>query len=149
MKKRKISLIIASLLMCLLMALSMGACANKKSEKKTITGEYHVGEVNSVKRGCDIIVMLNADGSIYTIAEDEESDYVISVGGPWGIFNCLTFYPNLCSCSVEEINSWKVTCDENGLPVSIEGMPSEWLIPANTDACGMVILALQDAFAQI
>ncbi len=145
--------IVALLAACMVLALAVGfvGCGSRGSSRTTYTGHYYPPEeINGVKRGCDIVVILNADNSIYTISEDEESDYVLyDVEQLWGIFSNLNFYPNLCSVSVEEINSWTVACDENGLPTAVEGMPEEWLVTANTGACGMVVLALQDAFSQI
>lgn len=142
--------IVTIVLSVCLFAFCLTACA-KKDERKVLTGSYYVtNEVNGVKRGCDIVVILNSDNTIYTISEDEESTYVLfDQEQLWGIFSNLNFYPNLCSAGVEEISSWKVTVGENGLPTGIDGMPSEWLVAANTGACGMVVLALQNAFEKI
>lgn len=140
------------LTLCLAVALVFVAgCSSKGSSRTTLRGHYYPPEeIDGVKRGCDIVVILNSDNSIYTISEDEDSDYVLyDVEQTWGIFSNLNFYPNLCSVSVDEINSWKVPLDENGLPTAVEGMPEEWLVAANTSACGMVVLALQDAFSQL
>lgn len=151
MKNRKklfSGIMIAVLTVCLLV-FGLTSCG-KKEERKVYTGSYHIAqEIDGVKRGCDIVVILNADDSIYTISEDEESSYVLfDQEQLWGIFSNLNFYPNLCSAGVEEIRSWDVTIGENGLPTAIDGMPQEWLVAANTSACGMVVLALQDAFSK-
>lgn len=142
-----------ALLMCIVAAFCLvgaTACGDSESGRKTLTGSYHIETpINGVKRGADITVMLNADNSIYSIAVEESDEYTTSVGGPWGIFCNLNFLPSLMSVSVEEINGYKITCDENGLPTAIGGMPQEWIVVANTDACGMVILALQDAFKKL
>lgn len=142
--------ILAALLACIF-AFAFAGCGEKKNERTTYTGSYHIAEeINGVKRGCDIIVILNADNSIYTISEDEESEYILfDQEQLWGIFSNLNLYPNLCTAGVDEINSWKVVKGENGLPAAIEGMPEEWIVAANTSACGMVVLALQDAFSKI
>lgn len=80
---------------------------------------------------------------------EENDEYTVSVGGPWGIFCNLNFLPSLMSTGVETINGYTVTCGKNGLPTAISGMPQEWIVAGNTDACGMVILALQNAFAKL
>jgi hypothetical protein len=150
MKKKFLKFIVSALLMCVFV-IGFASCGKDRESRQTYTGSYYITqEINGVQRGCDILVILNSDNSIYTISEDEESEYILyDQEQLWGIFSNLNFYPNLCTAGVEEIQSWEVVKGDDGLPTEIKGMPTDWLVAANTGACGMVVLALQDAFSKI
>lgn len=148
--KRKFLVSFVVGILCVLLVLGFAACSSGDTGRKTITGSYHIEQpINDVKRGVDVTVILNSDNSIYSISIEEDEEYTCSVGGPWGVFRDLNFVASLMSVSVADINGYKVVCDGNGLPTAIQNFPPEWIVVANTDACGMVILALQDAFTKI
>lgn len=146
--KKKIGLLVA--VIAAAMSLAFGACGSK--EKITLEGSYHtqtVTEGSSANRGCDLFVILNADNSIYTIALDDDSPYQCAdMQVLWSI-KSSNFFNNLASLGVDGINKLKVNVGENGLPTSIEGINAEWLGFMNDTACGMVVLALQDAFKKL
>lgn len=133
-----------------LLGLSFLPSCSKTSNKRTeYKGTYHVGVVDELDRGADIVALLNSDNSIYTITEDTSSTYSICGGGMatklWGIKSNQIF-SNIASCSVAEIKSWKVKLDDNGLPNAIEGMNQDWIQAPIVDGIGLSVLALQDAF---
>ena len=132
-----------------LLGLSFLPSCSKTSNKRTeYKGTYHVGVVDELDRGADIVALLNSDNTIYTITEDTSSTYSIcSKSGTilWGIKSNQIF-SNIASCSVAEIKSWKVKLDDKGLPNAIEGMNQDWIQAPIVDGIGLSVLALQDAF---
>ena len=108
-----------------------------------------MAEGGTAKRGCELYVILNADESIYTIALDDESAYQCADQQVLWSIKSSGYFNNVAGLGIEGINKLHVVCDENGLPTTIEGMDTSWLVPMNTAGCGMVILALQNAFESL
>lgn len=142
---KKLSVLSLSLLSILT---GCGSSENKRTEYK---GTYHVGVVDGLDRGADIIALVNSDKTIYTITEDLDSTYSIcSSGGTilWGI-KSNQILTNIATCSISDIKSWTVTFDENKIPNAITGINQDWIQPAIVDAIGLAVLALQDAFSTL
>ncbi len=123
----------------------------KENKRKEYKGTYHVGVVDELDRGADIVALLNSDGTIYTITEDTSSKYtIVGKGGTilWGIKSNQIF-SNIASCKVSEIKSWKVSFDDKGIPNAISGMNQDWIQAPIVDGIGLSVLALQDAFKDL
>ncbi len=139
--------------------LFLTGCQSGNSNKRTqVEGVYHAGEISvtdadgnntTTDRGADIVALINSDRTIYTIAENPDSKYTIASTGRgtiiWGIKRNQIF-SNIATCSIEDIKSWKVTLDDNGLPTAVSGINPDWVPDAVVDSVGMSVLALQDAF---
>jgi hypothetical protein len=141
-------------LLCIIMAIvaifGLASCS-KGNEKTTLTGHYYTEVVadadSGSKRGCELFVILNADQSIYTIALDDESSYTCADSQVLWSIKSSGYFNNLATLGISGVNQLKVNCGDDGLPTEIEGMDTDWLVPMNTTACGMVVLALQNAFS--
>lgn len=153
---KKIEKILAMLCSVLVMtALCFMAGCNSETKKTTLEGAYYtevtvvLSDGTTAKRGCDLYVLLNADESIYTIALDDESPYQCADSQVLWSIKSSGFFNNLATLGIDGISKLNVVCDASGLPVQIDGMDETWLVPMNTAGCGMVVLALQNAFASL
>ncbi|MFA6829318.1 MAG: hypothetical protein WCR67_01225 [Bacilli bacterium] len=142
--------IIGTAIMSVLAVAAMASCTSTGSSRTTLSGSYHIDTpINEVLRGCDLNVILNNDKSIYTIALDDASEYTCpDMQVLWSI-KSSGYFINLGSLGISGIKALDVDCGENGLPTKINGMSEEWLVPMNSSACGLVVLALQDAFTDL
>lgn len=139
------------------------SCSGNSDSKQTLTGSYYTTVLSepenseSAKRGCDLFVILNHDKSIYTIALNDDSSYQCAdMQVLWSI-KSSGYFTNLATLGIDGINkltvevdaTTKLPTDTDGDGVIINGINQDWLVPMNTVASALVVLALQNAFTTV
>lgn len=147
MKKQKLMhRSILFVVLFVLMASVLTACG---SGDKTLSGSYHT-EANGYKRGADVAITKTGD-SITIIIDDMDSEY--SITDPEGMqlqwpVKQTVISQELQNMGEEEIAKIQVEVDDQGIPTSIENFNVDIIPDGCTDCAGMLILAVQDAFAK-
>lgn len=146
---RKQKLMHKSVFAVLLLVLTISVLTACGSKQKQYSGAYHT-EANGYKRGVDVVVTVTGDNIDAIIIDDMDSEY--SITNPEGMqmmwpVKQTVVLQELQNMGEEEIAKIEVEVDEQGIPVSIGNFNVDIIPDGCTDCAGMVILAVQDAFA--
>lgn len=122
------------------------ACGNKQ---KQYSGVYHT-EANGHKRGVELDVTMTGDKIDAIIIDDMDSEYSITDPD-----NFQRMWPAKVTIIIQELQNMgkegieaiEVEVDDQGIPTSIENFNVDIIPDGCTDCAGMLILAVQDAFA--
>lgn len=147
MKKQRFmhkSIVLMLLLVSMITVLT--ACGNSQ---KTYSGTYHT-EANGHKRGADVAITMTGDNIDAIIIDDMDSEYSITdpekFQNMWPVKQTVILQ-ELQKMGEEEIAKIEVEVDDQGIPVAIENFNVDIIPDGCLDCAGLLILAVQDAFA--
>lgn len=138
-----------SLVLSLLLVAVITVLTASGSGQKTYSGAYHT-EANGYKRGVDVDITMTDDTIDAIIIDDMDSEYSITdpekMQNRWPVRQTVILQ-ELKNMGEEGIAEIEVEVDDQGIPTDIKNFNVDIIPDGCLDCAGMLILAVQDAFA--